>query len=74
LETREGSELTGPELHKIIGAAENNRIYQYLGPTTWFWKITVSRGNARLELIVARLPSEEEAAPRFFITEERYSS
>jgi hypothetical protein len=74
LGARDSSELTGPELRKIIGAAENNRIYQYLGSTTWFWKIVVSRGNTRLECIVARLPAEGEGAPRFLITEERYSS
>ncbi len=74
LGSRDSSELTGPELRKIIGAEENNRIYQYLGPTTWFWKITVTRGNARLEWIVARLPAEDEGAPRFLLTEERFSS
>jgi hypothetical protein len=74
LDAREDTELTAQQLRKIINAAENNRIYQYLGTITWFWKITVSRGEARLECIVARLPSEAEEAPRFLIIEERYSS
>jgi hypothetical protein len=71
---RDGSELTPQELHTIIGTAENNRIYQYLGTVTWFWRIVASRGTACLESIVARLPSEADDAPRFLIVEERYSS
>jgi hypothetical protein len=73
LDSRDRSELTGEELRRIIGVAEDNRILQYLGVITWFWKITVSRETASLVLIVARLPSEGESAPRFLITEERFS-
>jgi hypothetical protein len=71
VESRKSGELTALELRKIIGAAEENRIYQYLGVTTWFWKIIVESGSDRLELIVARLPAEEDARPRFLIIEER---
>jgi hypothetical protein len=74
LAARDGTELTGQELRKIIGAAENNRIYQYLGTITWFWKIVVTRDSARLELIVARLPAEGDGAAQFLITEEKFSS
>ena len=45
------------ELRQIVGAPADNRIYQYLGVVTWFWKLTLTRVSARLELIVARVPS-----------------
>jgi hypothetical protein len=73
LDSRSGTELTARELRKIIGAAENNRIYQYLGATTWFWKIVVSTEKASLEIIAARLPAEGEAAAQYLIAEERFS-
>jgi hypothetical protein len=69
---RDSSEVTAERLRQIVGAPEDNRIYQYLGVVTWFWKLTVTRGSARLELIVARVPSADGGTPRFLIVEERY--
>jgi len=74
LDARDRSELTTEKLRQILGAAEDNRIYQYLGVVTWFWKITIARASSRLELIVARVPSDDGSAPRFLIVEERYST
>lgn len=77
LSERGTSELTAERLRQIIGAAEDNRIYQYFGVKTWFWRVTVSNGSGELELIVARLPpaesDAENAAAKFVVTEERYS-
>jgi hypothetical protein len=47
----------------------------YLGSKTWFWKITVARGNLACECIVSRLPpspGEKEKAPRLRLVEERF--
>jgi len=74
LDSRDRQELTSEKLRQIMGAPDDNRIYQYLGVVTWFWKITVTRGSARLELIVARVPTDDGRAPRFLIVEERYYS
>jgi len=73
LERRQSSELTAQELKRIIGPAGDGRIYQYLGVTTWFWRVSVSRGTERLDFVVARLPrAEKEEASRLLVVEERY--
>ena len=72
LDARDRSELTLDELRRMTGAAADNGIYQYFGVTTWFWKITVVKGRCRLELIAARIPSDDDSPARFVITEERY--
>jgi len=74
LYSRDRSELTPEKLRQIMGVSGDNRIYQYLGVVTWFWKITIARSSTRLELIVARVPSDDGSAPRFLIVEERYSA
>ena len=73
MDSRDHSEMTTEKLQQIIGAPEDSRIYQYLGVVTWFWRITLSRGATRLDLVVARVPSEDGSAPRFLISEERFS-
>ena len=72
LDARDRSELTLDDLPRMIGAKDDNMIYQYLGVTTWFWKITAARGANRLEMIVARVPSEDGRTARFLVAEERY--
>jgi len=72
LSARDRSELSREELRRVIGAAEDNMIYQYLGVTTWFWRITIAKGAFRLEMIVARIPADDGGAARFIVTEERY--
>jgi hypothetical protein len=86
LEERDSSELSAEDLRRIIGVPEDNRIYQYLGVITWFWKITVTLSGSAdgasgqpggLELILARIPPADDAEakagmPRYLITEERY--
>ena len=74
ISTRQGAELTAQELRRIIGEAHDSRIHQYLGVRSWFWKVTVSRGAERLEIVLARLPPEaEEESPRLLVVEERHS-
>ena len=74
VQRRQEVELTAEELRRIIGAPEASRVYQYLGTTTWFWRIRVSSGSGgeRLEVVVARLPPQGEEPPRFVMVEERY--
>ncbi|OHD68458.1 MAG: hypothetical protein A2177_03515 [Spirochaetes bacterium RBG_13_68_11] len=72
LESRTRSELSGTELPRLIAAPAASRIYQYLGVVTWFWRLTVAAPNARLELVVARVPGPLGEPARFQIVEERY--
>ncbi len=76
LDMRSGAEMTSQDLRRMIAAPETSRIYQYLGVTTWFWKISVTHPSASLRLIVARVPGapgSPDDPPRFTIVEERYS-
>ncbi|MGA2480876.1 MAG: hypothetical protein ABSG63_19190 [Spirochaetia bacterium] len=74
LSSRDMAEMTSERLKLLVGVGEENRIFQYLGVITWFWRIAVTSGSTRLELIVARLPSTDDSNPRFLIVEERYSA
>jgi hypothetical protein len=69
---RDAAELTADDLARIVGAGAGSRIYQYLGVTTWFWRVIARRGSARAELIAARLPGEKGSRGRFAIIEEKY--
>jgi hypothetical protein len=69
---RESAELTAEELGRIIGVERDNRIFQYLGVITWFWRISVTRGASRLQMVAARLPAAQGAHPRYLVIEERY--
>ncbi|MGO9409232.1 MAG: hypothetical protein ACLQCB_00625 [Spirochaetia bacterium] len=72
LDSRHRAELPPEELRRMIGVGEENPICSYLGVVTWFWRITVSRDATRLEIIVARLPSDDGSASHFMVTEERF--
>jgi hypothetical protein len=74
LSSRDMTEMTAERLKLLVGVGEENRIFQYLGVITWFWRIAVTSGSTRLELIVSRLPSADDSDPRFLIVEERYSA
>jgi hypothetical protein len=57
LSERENRELTEKDLKtKITPKYEKRRIEQFLGAKTWFWKISISKGETVLVWIVARLP------------------
>jgi hypothetical protein len=71
LEARSSSELSTSDLVRIVGAPAGSRIHQYLGVTTWFWRITVVQGTSRLQLVVARVPGEVVGPARFAVVEER---
>jgi hypothetical protein len=73
LTARTRSELSGADVAGLVGAPAASRIYQYLGVVTWFWRITVAKRNARLELVVARVPGPRGEPPRFLVVEERYT-
>jgi hypothetical protein len=72
LEARTRSELSSAELLKLVAAPAASRIYQYLGVVTWFWRLTVTQRDARLELVIARVPGSSGEPARFQIVEERY--
>ncbi len=72
LDTRAAREVTAADLHRLVGVSDDNRIFQYFGVTTWFWQIDVTHPSASLSLVVARIPGEADAAPRFTVVEERY--
>ena len=71
LDARTSSELGLSDLHRIIGAPPESRIFDYFGVSTWFWKIVVANEAARVEVIAARLPGEPGAARRIQIVEQR---
>jgi hypothetical protein len=66
-------EMSSEQLHTLIGAPATSRIYQYLGVTTWFWKVTVKQAQETLDMIVARMPVAPDQKARFTIVERRYS-
>jgi hypothetical protein len=71
LDARDGTELSTAALKGFIGAPDDSRIYQYLGVNTWFWRITVSRGAASTETVVARIPAAKDSPRRYMIVEQR---
>lgn len=81
---RDNQELTSEDLISIIQIKEpedeedesetESRIFQYIGVKTWFWQITVIKGNYKLILIAARLPVYEEGeAGKYTIIEKRFT-
>jgi hypothetical protein len=73
LETRTRAELSGADVVNLVAAPAASRIYQYFGVVTWFWRLTVAKRDARLELVIARVPGRRREPPRFLIVEERYA-
>lgn len=73
LDARDSAELSLEALHGLIGAPAESRIYQYIGVTTWFWKIGVTKGTAHAETIVARIPAEADVPRRYVIVEQRFT-
>jgi hypothetical protein len=71
LEVRSWSELSAPDLARLVGVPAGSRILQYLGVKTWFWKITAVGETTRLELVVARVPGSAGGPARFEVIEER---
>jgi hypothetical protein len=54
---RELDEIDTDELNGIVQANERQmRVFEYLGTTTWFWKIKASAGEVSHEVILARIP------------------
>ncbi len=72
LDSRDRDGLTKEELRRMVGVGEENAVCQYLGVVTWFWKVMVSKEDNRLDLIVARLPSDDGSSPCFQVAEERF--
>ena len=68
---RRGAELTQADLQTLLGSTDGKRpLEPFLGLKTWFWRITIERGQQRLTWIVARLP-REDGVPEFRRVEER---
>jgi hypothetical protein len=72
-EIRRTREISEDQLPQVIGAPAGSRIYQYLGVITWFWRVTITRGSAREQLIVARVPASPAVTAVFEVVEERFS-
>ncbi len=72
LDGRDRGEITPEGLRGMIGAPDDSMIFQYLGVTTWFWKISVALRAMGLQVIVARIPSERGSNARFLVVEERF--
>ncbi len=54
LEEREQRELTIERVRELSGLDPLNRIFTYLGDTTWFWKLSTQRGNHVFTAILSR--------------------
>lgn len=62
LEARARKELTLENVREICGLDTNNRLFTYLGDTTWFWRISMRRGDRLFIAIVSRrLPKKDDA-------------
>jgi len=60
LAERDVAEISPADLRALIpteGAQE--RVFQYLGTRTWFWRVTVTNASLELRAILARIPLEE---------------
>lgn len=69
LDSRGNAEIEPADLRRMVGAAEDSRVWQYLGTVTWFWRIRAARDGRALETVVARIPGG--GPPLFRIVEER---
>lgn len=56
LSLREVSEITLADLCAITELPSSSRLHQYLGVRTWFWSIRATSDDARLDVVVARIP------------------
>lgn len=68
LDEAAAAEIDAPRLAEILGKAESNLIYAYLGVHTWFWRVRLSRRGRSADIILARVPrySEESGSPYEF--------
>lgn len=77
-------ELKPEALEGFLGKERPNRLYEYLGTVTWFWKIETAAEGERLVTVAARLPAAsgpaaagggapaQGNAPEFIILERRF--
>jgi hypothetical protein len=77
LNMRAQTEITPSQLPALIQPKFKNTVLEaYVGCRTWFWRLTVTKGEARYQCVVARLPAspgEKEKGPRFRLVEERFT-
>ncbi len=71
---RENEIITEQMLKSIIGAEENNRIYQYLGTHTWMWKLKIKKEKIILEYILMRIPDIDDKVSAARLLEIRWYS
>lgn len=76
LSLRENGEIKPADLQALVGLPARHVIYQYLGTSTWFWRVTVTVSSGSLVTILCRLPPGEGAAngarPVFRVVSRRY--
>ncbi|WP_455381075.1 hypothetical protein [Salinispira pacifica] len=61
LALRRSVELSPADLRSVIGLPQEHVIYQYLGTTTWFFRVTASLPGASLTAVLCRLPPDDPA-------------
>lgn len=70
---REVMEVDQNRLVSLIEVEDQQeRVLQYLGTKTWFWKIAVSQKNMALEAIICRLPFEDYNEIQFEIIQWKF--
>ena len=59
---RNSREILPDELETLIPVQTDiqKRIFQYFGTVTWFWEILIEKENNSLEIVLSRIPSEDE--------------
>jgi hypothetical protein len=59
LQHRGSSDISQADLKAILGVKDGNKVLQYLGVQTWFFRIRAEEGPLNLEVIVARDPRSD---------------
>lgn len=81
LRERAAGELSPDELRALVPAeGAQQRVFEYLGTTTWFWRVRVSGDELTLEAVLARLPARTArtsgvvgaGGPRYRVVAERW--
>jgi len=55
---RRTCEIGQEDLRSLVGLPAESLLYQYLGTTTWFWRIEIHSGCDSLSVVLCRLPPE----------------
>lgn len=68
-------EITRERLQSLIEAEDQYlRIFQYLGTTTWFWRIKATSGADSLDAVICRLPGKAGEKKEYKVLEWKFNS